>query len=174
MLTPPILWLKKEGFLEVKKTELPKFKYQPVRINPFVYKQNILSLPVKDIQDISVRNLYESVINSFTDKLDMIGSLNTKKFLYNSLRYFGRPSKKDLINAHYLLHLPDIPGRSKNAPHSNATEARQIFQDAIADYGFKAKIEFSNRVISQVMVLNSKKTILIQPEATFKEKSFRL
>ncbi|MBI9058264.1 MAG: flavohemoglobin expression-modulating QEGLA motif protein [Labilibaculum sp.] len=160
----------KRKFFRSKFTELPKFKYQPVRINPFSYKQNILSIPVKEIHDVSIRNMYESVINSYTDKLDLIGTINTKKFLYNSLRYFGRPSKKDLLNAEYLMHLPDIPGGAKREPVYNAKDAMQVFRTALDDYDINAKIEFSSKVISQVMVLNSKKTILIQPDSTFRKK----
>jgi uncharacterized protein (TIGR02421 family) len=160
----------KNKFFRNKYTEIPRFKYQPVRINPFVYKQKILSIAIKDIQDISIRNLYESVINAFTDKLDMIGTLNTKKFLYNSLRYFGRPSKKDLANAQYLIHLPDIPGKAKKQPVFNSSQAMQVFKEALLEYGLDARIEFSSKVISHVLVLNSRKTILIQPDSVFKKK----
>ncbi len=160
----------KRKFFRNKYAELPRFKYQPIRINPFTYKQNILSLPVNQISDVSVRNLYESVINAYTDKLDMIGTLNSKKFLYNSLRYFGRPSKKDLVNAHYLLHLPEIPGGARREPVCTAHDAMQILKEALIAYDIQAKVEFSSKVISQVMVLNTRKTVLIQPEATFRKR----
>jgi uncharacterized protein (TIGR02421 family) len=160
----------KRRFFRSRYTELPKFRYQPIRINPFSYKQNILSIPVNTIKDVSIRNLYESVINAYSDKLDMIASLNSKKFLYNSLRYFGRPSKKDLLNAQYLLHLPDIPGRAKRVPLLDALHAKNELQQALLNYGINAKVEFSSKVISQIMVLNSKKTVLIQPESTFRPK----
>lgn len=170
IVNPSNTQAEKKRFFRSKFTELPKFKYQPISINPFTFKQNILSLPVKDIQDISIRSLYEAVINAYTDKLDMIGSLNTKKFLYNSLRYFGRPSKIDLVNAQYLVHLPAIPGRGVKVPVSDANDAKKALQNAIEAYGFAANIEFSSKVLSQVMVLNSTKTVLIHPEATFKRK----
>ena len=163
----------KSKFFKSKFTEPPVFKYNPIKINAFGLKQKLLSIPVERIQDISIRNLYESVINSYFDKIDIISTLNTNKFLYNSLRYFGRPSKKDLLNAQYLLHLPDIPGEAKKEPVFDAHNAVAKFKEALDEYNIKAKIEMSNKVISQVMVLNSKKSILVQPRATFKRKELQ-
>ena len=97
----------------------------------------------------------------------MLSELNTPKFLYNSLRYFGRPSKKDIQNAHYFLHLPEVAGEAKRSPSLGVDEAMVSFKEGLESYGFKSRIEKSNRVISQVMVLNAKKTILFRPDAKF-------
>ncbi len=157
-------------FVKSKYTELPKFKYAPIKINPFELKKQLNSLKIQEISDVSIRQMYESVINSYFDKIDLLSALGTRKFLYNSLRYFGRPSKKDLTNAQYILHLPDIPSEPKRVPFLSMDEAISTFKNALEDYGINCKIELSNRVISQVMVLNSKKTILIRPDAQFTRK----
>ncbi|MFT4678946.1 MAG: hypothetical protein ACJAV7_001664 [Flavobacteriales bacterium] len=154
-------------FSKNKFGELPKFKYSPIRINPFELKQNLSALRTRDISDVSIRHLYESVINSYFDKTDLLASLNTKKFLYNSLRYFGRPSKKDLLNAEYLLHLPAIPSEPKKVPFIPVKEGVSIFKRALDAYGMNCKIDTSTKVISKVMVLNSKRTILFRPDAKF-------
>ncbi len=154
-------------FVKNKFTELPRFKYSPIRINPFELKQQLSSLQTKDISDVSIRHLYESVINSYFDKTDLLASLNTRKFLYNSLRYFGRPSKKDLLNAEYLLHLPVIPSEPKKVPFIPVEEGVSIFKNALDAYGMECKIDMSTKVISKVMVLNSKRTILFRPDAKF-------
>ena len=157
-------------FFKSKYTEPPKFKYAPIKIHPFELKQQLASFNTKEISDISIRHLYESVINSYFDKIDLLASLNSKKFLYNSLRYFGRPSKKDLRNAMYLLHLPPVTSEPVKTPYLPIEEAVEIFKQGLADYEINCKVEFSNKVISQVMVLNSKKTILIRPDAAFTRK----
>jgi uncharacterized protein (TIGR02421 family) len=154
-------------FFKSKCTESPKFKYSPIKINPFELKQELSGLKTQDINDVSIRHLYESVINSFFDKIDLLASLNSRKFLYNSLRYFGRPSKIDLLNAQYVLLLPAIPSEPKRMPHLSMDEVVSTFSNALDDYGIKCKIEMSNRVISQIMVLNSKRTVLIRPDAKF-------
>ena len=160
----------KNRFFKSKFTETPNFRYNPIKINSFRLKQQLMSIPILDIQDVSIRELYRSVLVSYFDKIDMINTLNSNKFLYNSLRYFGRPSKKDLQNASYILSLPDIPNEAKKEPIYDAQTAMGIFKSALNEYGIKAKVEMSTRVISQVMVLNSKKSILIQPQAKFKHK----
>lgn len=157
-------------FEKNKFSELPKFKYSPIKINPFELKQKIGALQTNQISDVSIRNLYEASINSYFDKIDLLSTLNSEKFLYNSLRYFGRPTKIDLQNAHYLLHLPPVPSEPKRTPHLSIDNAIEIFQNGLNDYGIQSKIELSNKVISQIMVLNSKKTILIRPDARFTEK----
>ena len=157
----------KKRFFRNQCSELPKFKYSPIRINPFELKQELSNLRVQDISDVSIRDMYESVINSYFDKIDLLSSLNTPKFLYNSLRYFGRPSRKDIQNALYFLHLPEIAGEPKRSPTLGIDDAMVSFKEGLEAYGFESKIETSNRVISQVMVLNAKKTILFNPNAKF-------
>ena len=145
----------------------PKFKYAPILVNPYELKQKLSAIRTQDITDISIRFLYESVINSYFDKTDLLSSINTKKFLYNSLRYFGRPSKKDLQNANYILLLPDVPSEPKKVPYLPLDEVIETFRNTISDYGIKCKIETNSRVMSQVMVLNSKNTVLFRPDAKF-------
>ena len=157
----------KKRFFKSKNTEAPNFKYNPIKINPFELKQQLSNLKVQDISDVTIRHLYEATINSYFDKIDMLSTLDTPKFLYNSLRYFGRPSKKDIQNAHYFLHLPEVSGEPKRSPSLGVEEAIVSFKEGLSRYGFKSKIEKSNRVISQVMVLNAKKTILFRPDAKF-------
>ena len=82
-------------FSKSKYTEPPKFKYAPIKINPFELKQKLSLLRTQDISDITIRNLYESVINSYFDKIDLLAALGTKKFLYNSMR--------DLVKKTYLM-----------------------------------------------------------------------
>lgn len=157
-------------FFKSKYTELPKFKYSPIKIHPFELKQKLGTIRTQDISDVSIRGLYEDVINSHFDKIDLLSTLGTRKFLYNSLRYFGRPSKKDLQNAQYILHLPTIPSEPKRMPIVPMEQAVEAFRAGLKSYDMNCKIEMSNRVISQVMVLNSKKTIMIRPDAKFTHK----
>lgn len=157
-------------FIQNKFTEVPRFKYAPIKIHPFELKQTLSQLEVQDISDISIRHLYESVINSYFDKIDLLGSLNTKKFLYNSLRYFGRPSQQDLQNARYILHLPAIPNEPTKVPYIPLESAMESFNIALSQYGIESKIGTSTRVISQVMVLNSKRSILFRPDAKFTQR----
>lgn len=160
-------------FEKSKFTVTPIFKYSPIKTHPFELKQQLGALPTDQISDVSVRKMYENVIESYFDKIDLLSSINTEKFLFNSLRYFGRPSKMDLLNSNYLLHLPAIPSEPKRTPSITVNDAIGLFKEGMDNYGIKCKIELSNKVISQVMVLNSKKSILIRPDAKFTEKEVK-
>lgn len=157
-------------FIKNKMNIEPGFKYSPIKIDAYQLKQQLSLIKTNDIDDVSIRQMYESVINSYFDKIDMLASLDSKKFLYNSLRYFGRPSKNDIKNAQYLLHLPDIFSEPKKAPILPIETVVLQFKHALEEYGIKCKIELSSKVISQVMVINSQKTIRFRPDAKFTQK----
>jgi len=167
-INPTNTTFERKRFFRNRFNELPNFKYNPVKINTYNLKQGVLNIPIQSIQDISIRNLYESVIQSSFDKIDLISSLNTPNFLYNSLRYFGRPSKKDIVNAHYILHLPPIPQELSKEPFLSDEDINTAFKKALTDYGLKSKIERSNKILAKVM--NTRKKILIQTDARFKNK----
>lgn len=154
-------------FFKSRFTEMPKFRYSPININPYELKQELNQLRVQDISDVSIRLLYESVVNSYFDKIDMLSTLGSRTFQYNSLRYFGRPSKTDLQNAQYLMLLPPVPNEPKSPPKIDVTEAIEIFKTSLDKYGFQCKIELSNKVISKVMVLNSRKIVRFRHGAQF-------
>ncbi|MGB0807082.1 MAG: flavohemoglobin expression-modulating QEGLA motif protein [Salibacteraceae bacterium] len=154
-------------FLKNKQSKLPNFKYRPIRVDAYDLKQKLSNIPVQEIADISIRNMYEAVINSYFDKIDLLSTLGTKKFFYNSLLYFGRPNATDIQNAHYLLHLPHVPTEPSRSPQLGSEQVVQTFGETLNQYGFESKIELSSKIISKAMVLNAKKVILVRPDAKF-------
>lgn len=154
-------------FFKNKASVEPQFIYRPIKFNPFQLKQELHNLPVQHIQDVTIRHLYESVVNSFFDKIDLLESRGTSKFLYNSLRYFGQPSQKDLHNAKYIMRLPDLPGEAKSSPMVDVKAAMRLFKEGMQAYGFDSKVEINKRVISQIMINNAKRTVLFRPDARF-------
>jgi uncharacterized protein (TIGR02421 family) len=85
----------------------PVFKYQKHSIDPFHHKRMLYNLPIDDIHDRDLYHLYLAIIDSYTDKIDQLKSVGTNEFLYDSLRYYGEPSEKDIRNAQFILHLPN-------------------------------------------------------------------
>ena len=71
------------------------------------------------------------------------------------------------------MRLPDLPGEAKSAPMVDVHQAIQIFRDGMQLYGFDSKLEISKRIISQIMINNSKRTILFRPDARFSEKEIK-
>ncbi|MBS9774131.1 MAG: flavohemoglobin expression-modulating QEGLA motif protein [Tenacibaculum sp.] len=163
----------KKRFFKSKFTVNPNFKYKPIKINPYELTKELYSIDTRKIEDITIRHLYESVIIGCIDKVNLLSSIGTDKFLYNSLRYFGRPSKVDIRNAEYILLLPEIKEENIKAHRFGVDKAKKIFQEAFDYYGFKGKIKVDKKLISSAMVVNSTKTVLLKEGATFSKKELQ-
>lgn len=157
----------KERFFKSKFTVNPNFRYKPIKINTYELTKKLHAIDTTKLEDITIRHLYESVITGAIDKINLLASIGTNKFLYNSLRYFGRPDKVDIRNAEYVLLLPEIKEENIKAVRFGVVQAKKIFEDSFADYGFKGKIRVDKKVLSTVMVLNSTKTVVLKDGATF-------
>jgi uncharacterized protein (TIGR02421 family) len=66
----------------------------------------LLNLPLEKVVDEDLTNIYSDTIDSYLDKVDQFNSIGTHDFIYDSLRYFGEPTQKDIGNAKFILHLP--------------------------------------------------------------------
>lgn len=84
----------------------PEFVYAEDGINVFDRKRQLFNLPIEDLADSDLQKLYVDVIESYVDKLDQYQSIGTPDFLYDNLRYYGEPSRKDISNANFVMHLP--------------------------------------------------------------------
>ena len=159
----------KARFFKSKFTVNPNFKYKPIKINPYELTKSLHSIDTTQIEDITIRHLYESVITGCIDKINLLSSIGTDKFLYNSLRYFGRPNKVDIRNAEYILLLPEIKEENTRGQRFGVDKAKGIFEEAFENYGFKGKIKVDKKSLSTVMVINSTKTVVLKDGATFSQ-----
>jgi uncharacterized protein (TIGR02421 family) len=162
----------RKKFIKSKYQTNPEFVYKQLSINPFEFKRKLYELPVEKISDISLRILYQDVIDSYADKIDIIASIGTDKFLYNSLRYFGEPNKTDIKNAEYILH-SSLSIDDNEELNLNSNDVYHYFKYEIDKYGFNCKLEISKKIISKVLNLNNKKTLYIRKDAFFSEKSLK-
>lgn len=171
-LNPTNVEAEKKKFFESRCTENPEFQYKPIKIDPFRMKRKLHRLELEKIRDEHIQRLYESVINAYTDKIDMLSSIGTSKFLYNSLRYFGEPTEEDLNNAWFLQRLPEVEEQTSERL-LDVNDAKKLFQETFDDYGFTGKIEVSRNIIASAMVLNGQKKVLLKKGATFRPKELR-
>ncbi|WP_319536231.1 flavohemoglobin expression-modulating QEGLA motif protein [uncultured Vibrio sp.] len=96
----------RERFINNKYSQEPDFKYQKTPLVTHQSKRRLYKLPLENIKDTQLQKLYADVIQSYADKLDQVDTIGSQDFLYNSLRYYGEPSAKDIANAQFILHLP--------------------------------------------------------------------
>jgi uncharacterized protein (TIGR02421 family) len=162
----------KKRFFASRCTINPEFEYKPIRFDPFQLKRKLHRMEVERISDIHIQRLYESVINAYSDKIDMLASLGSSRFLYNSLRYFGEPSEQDLRNARFLQHLPEVE-HTVAEPSLGTDDAKRLFKESFDRYGFKGKIEISRSLAASAMVVNAEKKVLLKKGATFRPKELR-
>ena len=160
----------KRDFSKSKYKRNPVFKYKQLSLNPFEFKRELYNIPVEDIHDISIRLLYQDVIDSYADKVDIIASIGTGRFLYNSLRYFGEPGVDDIENARYLMHCSTTADEPEILNLDSGAVA-DYFRKEIQKYGFECKLEITRNIIAKVLILNTRKTIRIRKDAMFSDKS---
>ena len=159
----------KERFFKSNFTVNPKFEYRPIKFNAYELKKQLHLLETDQIEDITIRHLYESVITGSIDQINMVAARGTEKFYFNSLRYFGRPDATDISNSKYILLLPEIKGEAVKSKQFGTDKAIETFKKAFKDYGFEGRIKVVKKAVSSAMVINSKKMVLIKEGAKFSQ-----
>lgn len=171
-INPTNVEKEKKRFFDSRCTVNPEFTYKPIEFDPFQLKRRLHRLEVEKISDVHIQRLYESVINAYSDKIDLLASLGSSKFLYSSLRYFGEPSEQDLKNAWFLQHLPEVEDAIAE-PTLGIDDAVNLFKESFEEYGFKGKIEVTRNIVSDAMVVNHQRKVLLKKGATFRPKELR-
>jgi len=157
----------KKAFFDSAYTQNPNFIYPQLNIDPFELKRELYNLPVERIRDINIQIMYRDTINAFADKIDMLASLGSEKFMFNSFRYFGVPDERVLKNADFLIRCPDYETNEKNL---SSEDALVILKKTVDHYGFNCKLERSKNLASRAMVDNVNKIVKISRGEKFTQK----
>jgi len=147
----------------------PIFKYKPLDLNPLEFKRSLLSIKTENINDSEIRQMYDDTIQSYVDKVDMLSNLGNRKFLYNSLKYFGQPSSLDLKQARFLLMCPNFMDENDEMIFT-ADDAAEDFRKASDAYGFDLKIEVKSTIVARALALNSKQKVYLKKGIMFSKR----
>jgi uncharacterized protein (TIGR02421 family) len=158
----------KKRFLTQRGYE-PQFCYRQLKIDPYEIKEQLYRLPVSQIHDPQLRQLYRSVINTYATKIEMLAHIGKPDFLYNSLRYYGKPSQRDIDNALFLLHAKPFDIGQFSAEKYTAEQVRPRFEAAAKAMNLPCKVVVSSKLVAKAMVDNSRSTLLINKNAKFTE-----
>ena len=158
-VTPMNLESEQKKFIKSNGQSNPDFKYNQIVEHPFEFKRKLYALPLEYVKDISIAKLYRDVIQSYSDKIDMLSTIGEDKFFYNSLRYFGQPNETDLKHAHFILSCPDD---KKKSTLIDVEEVKDVFEKEIKEYGFNADVEITKNITAEIMVINYKKKVLLK------------
>ena len=168
-INPVNIVAQRNRFLKRNSYIAPSFNYKQLNINPYKFRENLYKLPVDDINDASIQQLYRHVIDNLASKIDLLTSIGTEDFIYNSLKYYGEPNQTDIANAHFILHLSDDE-TMEDAALLNADEAIEYFRFQAQEWKLKCKVEKSGKLVAKAMVNNEKALLLINKDALFTHK----
>lgn len=141
----------KAAFFDSNFSRNPQFTYNRHEVDPFYKKRLLFNLPIEDLKDEDLMLLYSGVIESYVDKIDQFRSIGTPDFLYDSLRYYGEPSQKDLRNANFILHLPEDIDADSDAV-LNAEGVRRVMEAFADRAGYSYTIKLDDNMIANALV----------------------
>jgi uncharacterized protein (TIGR02421 family) len=146
----------------------PNYRYRqlPIKVNEF--KQKLYRLPIEGISDPDLRHLYGDMVQKLNDKMDLLTSVGSEAFLYNALRYHGRPDSKDLNNARFLLYAKLIE-EGDTEPVDSTVAIERLSQSAL-DMGMKCKVTGSNTLAAKAMVTANPPTLYVNSKAQFSQR----
>ena len=156
----------KKRFFQKKCNYTPQFKYRQLKINPFEFRERLYKLSISDISSPNLRQLYREVIESIALDVDLLTSVGSDNFFYNSLRSFGEPNHRDIDNAKFLLHAPATLPDKESDIIMQPDEIIQAFQNSISNYNIPFTIKLSDQIIAKAMVDNSRKEVIINKHST--------
>lgn len=165
-INPVNIASEKKRFFSSKGGSQPQFKYKQLNINPYDFRERLYKLPVSEIADADIQQLYRHIVDNLATKIDLLTTIGTDEFLYNSLKYYGEPNAVDVANANFILHAPDIESEIEIAS-VDAAMAVAYFKQKAAEWGLACRIEISSKIVAKAMVNNSKKQLLINKDAVF-------
>jgi len=165
-VTPSNLEFQKGKFLRLDGRHTPVFRYHPYRIEPGELKRRLLEVPISEIRDITIQQLYADIIDEYIRKVDLVTSRGTPQFLYTSLLVYGEPSATDISNAEFILHCMDREGEGNGGTITTEEAARRFLETADV-YGFNCKVEVVKNLSAKAMVLSAKKTLRLRQGTMF-------
>lgn len=166
-INPVNIQQEKRRFFARKGNYQPQFKYKPLAIDPYAFREKLYRLPVDTIRDPGVQQMYCQVIDGLSSKIDLLVSAGSPQFVYSSLKYYGEPSLEDEANARFLLHAASHGPASE--VEIGADQAAEYFRQRAADWGMHCKVELSGKLVASAMVSNSKRTLYVNKHARFTE-----
>ncbi len=169
-INPLNIQTEKERFFKSKFTQNPHFVYPKVDFDAFALQRALFALPIEEIKDEVLHQLYEDIIYDYSGLIECITTIgHGKKFYYNSLRSFGTPTEKDVQNANFILHFKDEKDSVKSLPRFDVYETEKLFREYSKRYDFDYKIIHSDKLSAIAMVLSNDQTLVLNKNYTFSQ-----
>ncbi len=158
-INPINIPVERKQFFKCNGNYQPQFRYRQLDIDPYQFREQLYRLPVDSIRDPGIQSLYRSVIDSLSEKIDLLVKAGQPDFLYESLKYYGEPNLVDEKNASFLLHAGSFDLDENTDVTTEELVARM--KSAAEDWGMSCKVETSAKLVASAMVSNSRKSVMI-------------
>jgi len=166
-VTPSNLDIEKRKFLKARVKVNPVFKYRPLRINNSLVKRSLYSLPTQEIKDISLQNIYTSVIDSYADQVDLLSNRDDIKFLYSSLKYYGEPSAEEISISKFLLSAPEED--INELTEVGIDRITELAQSMIDKLKFKGSVKLGKNLAANAIFNPDLNQLRVKPTARVSE-----
>ncbi|WP_298441886.1 flavohemoglobin expression-modulating QEGLA motif protein [uncultured Ferrimonas sp.] len=143
----------------------PNYRYRQLALDPAAFREQLYRLPLEALDDPGVKQLYGAAVDNLASKIDLISSVGSESFLYNSLRYYGQPSEQDLKNAAFLLHAADLEERDPEL--LTAAQAKDWLEQQALQWDMPCKIGLSGQMAARAMVVADSPKLLLNRYARF-------
>ncbi|NIB41889.1 flavohemoglobin expression-modulating QEGLA motif protein [Pseudomaricurvus alkylphenolicus] len=167
-INPTNLLQERKRFLARRGNYIPCFRYRPLDIDPYQFREQLYRLPVDEIRDPGIQQLYRDVVDGLAAKIDLLVNAGQPEFIYSSLKYYGEPSVVDERNARFLLHARQF--ESEEEPSIDAEELGRRFKLQAQMQQMQCRIEVSSKLVAAAMVSNRKKTVYINKSTLMSER----
>lgn len=158
-INPTNIQVEKRKFLKSFGKYIPNFRYRQLNIDPYLFREKLYRLPVDSIRDPAIQSLYRDVINSLSEKIDMLVKAGQPEFVYESLKYYGEPTQTDEQNAAFLLHATQF--KSEDDEHIGTSDISDLFKTKAKEWNMRCRVEVTNRLVALAMVSSRRKAVLL-------------
>jgi uncharacterized protein (TIGR02421 family) len=156
------------AFRRRKHKKLPVFYYRPLPFDPTEFKRTLWNIPIEEIEDPALRNLFSDKREEIDLQISMMVNLDSPEFHYGSLQLYGNVSESLNDFAEKILNVFVKKGNFKDSKVCiTATEFYMYVKEEFGYYSaeypsFIPEVQISKDMYSGLIV--SKNTLLIGKE----------
>ncbi|WP_035415266.1 flavohemoglobin expression-modulating QEGLA motif protein [Ferrimonas kyonanensis] len=167
-INPVNLQQEKQRYLANPNRYRPDFRYRQQRLNPFAFREGLYRLPFDSVADVGVRQLYQQVADNLSLRVELITSVGSDRFRYNSLRYYGRPDERTLKQAGFLLQAATMP--EVNDTRLTVDQVCERLRGHAREHGIACQVQTSGTLAAKAMVMSEQASLMINRHARFSER----
>lgn len=171
-ISPLNFGAEKRKFFERKEKHVPNFRYKQLDFDPYEIRRDLYHLPLDQIRDVGFHQLYRSVIDSLAHQTDLLTTVGTEDFVYNSLRFYGKPDRSLIKSAIFILSAPDFEDHEEESIH-DAEYAVNYLRRQAEEWGLKCTVETSKKIVARMMFHHERLLLLINQNTHFSDQELK-